>query len=194
MLGSVVAFCLVTGIIGAYALTRSDDEPGVALSESSQPFPSEAAPAEPTSSAAAATPSGGPTYGSAKTVTDADWTLTVNYLQCDIARLGTGSIAGTDAKGQYCVVNLTVKNGSNESTRFYSSGQQAFDAAGTVYRSDLVASTYSNYKDHQEFTEPISSGGTASGFLAFDLPKGKKIAKLELHAEFFDTGVVVQVS
>lgn len=196
MLGAVVAFCLVTGVIGAYALTRNNDEPSTALPQSSQPFPSQASAAadEPTSSAAAPTPSGGPTYGSTKTVTDAGWTLTVNYLQCDIARLGTGSIAGTDAKGQFCVVNLTVRNGSNESARFFSSGQEAFDSAGTEYRSSLVGSTYANYKDHPEFTESINPGATATGFVAFDLSKGKKIAKLQLHAELFDTGVVVQVS
>jgi hypothetical protein len=198
VVGVILAFCVVSSIIGIYAIHRGSDEVHKALaSYTPAPFPTEADPSSTDESAptgAAATPSGGATFGSAQTVTDSGWTLNIHYLQCDIPRLGSGSIAGEDAKGQYCVVNLTVKNGTNESTRFFSSGQQAFDSAGTEYRSDLLASTYANYKDHQDFVNPIAPGGTATGFVAWDMPTGKTIAKLQLHGELFDTGVVVQVS
>lgn len=143
--------------------------------------------------------SGGGGTGGAKPSTsvgqpiqDGKFEFRVNTVSCGVTRVGDGVLARTP-QGQYCVVNVSVKNTGSFAQVVDTISQKAFSSNGDSYRADVTASLASNGAT-STFTRGINPGDQVTGNIVFDVPKSATLAKLELHDTAASNGVVVQVS
>ncbi|MFC7479558.1 DUF4352 domain-containing protein [Luedemannella flava] len=134
-----------------------------------------------------------PTAGEIGTpVTDGVLQFTVVAVNCGLSEVGTQERHAT-ADGQFCVVNLTVRNVGTESRLFSDVFQRAFDTKDTEYRADSLAGGYAN-RGHRAFFTKVNPGDQLSGSIVFDIPKDTTLKRVELHDSPASTGVSVAVS
>lgn len=126
-----------------------------------------------------------------KAANDGKFRFTVTGMHCGVAQVGN-SLLGKKAQGEYCLVNVTVKNVGSSAQTFNSSEQSAVGEDGTKLSTDVVAETYVNDQD-QTFLEGINPGNQVKGTLVFDVPKGSRPASVVLHESAFTPGVKVPV-
>jgi hypothetical protein len=123
-------------------------------------------------------------------VRDGKFEFVVKSISCGHSHVGD-SIMGADAQGQFCLVKMSVKNIGNESQTFDDSSQYAFDANNKKFSADSEADLDMN---SDAWLADINPGNQPTGTVAFDMPKGDKIVKMELHDSPFSGGVAVNVS
>ena len=92
------------------------------------------------------------------------------------------------ASGQYCRVQIWVRNHANKKNMFAVSGQKAVDAKGREYDADTAADIYSGNPLTLKYINP---GIAITGFLWFDMPRGDVPKYIELHDSFWSSGVRV---
>lgn len=124
-------------------------------------------------------------------VRDGKFEFTVTSIQCGKPSVGDQYLSKT-AQGQFCLLNLTVKNIGNESQTFSDSGQLLFDAKGNKYSSDSGASFYAN-PSGSTFLNTINPGNSVTGAVVFDVPKDVTPTQAELHDSAFSGGVKVNL-
>ena len=126
-----------------------------------------------------------------KTVRDGKFAFTVTAVKCGIAQVGTGDILVQKAQGQYCRVSLKVENIGDEAQMMFASNQYLFDTKGRKFSADATANIYDD--SAKLMFEEINPGNSIKGFVYFDVPKGTKVSKLELHDSMFSGGVEVRL-
>ncbi len=124
-------------------------------------------------------------------VTDGDFQFTVKGIECGKKSVGTADF-GKKAQGEYCFVNLSVKNVGNKAGTFFGDNQKVFNAQGQEYAADTEAAIYVD--DSKSFLEDINPGNTLTGLIIFDVPKGTSPVKIELHSTLFSKGVTVDLT
>jgi hypothetical protein len=122
---------------------------------------------------------------------DGKFEFTVSSVKCGVAKVGDEFLNKT-AQGQFCEATMTVKNIGTEPQTFDGSNQKAKAADGTEYANDSEAELYANTAT-KTFLDQINPGNAVKGVVIFDIPKGAKIATLELHDSIFSGGVIVTV-
>lgn len=123
---------------------------------------------------------------------DGKFEFTVASMECGKASVGTNEYLTKQAQGQFCLVNVTVKNIGNEAQTFDSSSQYLYDAANAKFSADGTASLYANPQG-STFLNQINPGNSVTGILVFDLPKDKTPITAELHDSSFSGGVKVNL-
>jgi hypothetical protein len=123
---------------------------------------------------------------------DGKFEFVVKSVTCGKTRVGN-EVVGEDAQGVFCEVAVTVKNIGDEAQMFDGSSQKAFDAKGTRYSNDGTAELWAN-EGTSTFLEEINPGNQVAGRLIFDVPKGTKLTKVELHDSAFSGGVTINLS
>ena len=121
-------------------------------------------------------------------IKDGKFQFTVTGMQCGVKQVG-GEF-GQKAQGEFCLVNVTVKNVAGTAETFLDSTQQATDAKGNVYSVDSGAGIFAN-GESSVFLEQINPGNAVKGKLVFDVPEGTKLTAVVLHESTFTTGVKV---
>ena len=187
VIGAIVGFCLVVGIIGNALGGGTDTDTAAAPEDTAVQQP---AAGEPTKQAEKKPEKKVP--GLNTPVRDGKFEFTVKSVQCGKTEVGSEYL-NKQAQGQYCLVTLTIKNIGDKAQLFDSSSQQAYNAGGQEYKADGAAGIYAN-PNGETFLNEINPGNSVSGVLPFDIPKGQKLAKLELHDSPFSGGVEVSVS
>ncbi len=124
-----------------------------------------------------------------KPAVDGKFQFTVTGMKCGVPSVGPAEF-GEKAQGQFCLVDVTVKNVGSTAEVFSDMSQKAYDAKGTEFTSDSGAATWAN-KDHSTFLESINPGNAVDGKLVFDVPKGTKLASIVLHESTFTAGIKV---
>jgi len=124
-----------------------------------------------------------------KPAKDGKFEFTVTKMKCSVPSVGPADF-GQKAQGEFCLINVTIKNVGTSAEIFVDSSQQALDAAGATYSVDSGAAIYAN-KDSSTFLEQINPGNTVKGVLVFDVPKGTKLSSLILHESLFTPGIKV---
>ncbi len=124
-----------------------------------------------------------------KASVDGKFQFTVTGMKCGIAVVGPADF-GAKAQGQFCLVDVSVKNVGTTVEVFSDTSQKAYDAAGTEFTADSGAATWAN-KDHSTFLESINPGNQVKGKLVFDVPEGTKLTSIVLHESMFTAGVRV---
>lgn len=127
-----------------------------------------------------------------ETARDGKFEFTVAGVECGKASAGTNQYLTKQAQGQFCFVNVTVKNIGSEAQTFDSSSQYLYDAANAKFSADGTASLYAN-PEASTFLNQINPGNSVSGILVFDLPKDKTPTVAELHDSPFSGGVKVSL-
>ncbi|WP_229070993.1 DUF4352 domain-containing protein [Actinoplanes sp. DH11] len=122
---------------------------------------------------------------------DGKFEFTVSKVKCGVGKVGS-DLVGEKAQGEFCLIDVKVKNIGKEAQTFADSAQKAFDAEKVEYSVDSAAAIYVN-GESQLFLEEINPGNTAKGKLIFDVPAGTKLTSLELHDSIFSGGVTVSL-
>lgn len=159
------------------------------------PAPSKATPSASSKAAAAPKPSSTPAAKKPSapkvgaTVRDGKFAFTVRSVKCGIAKVGSNPYLQEKAQGQFCAVALTVKNIGDEAQSMFADNQVAYDTQGRKFAPNSMASMADD--SSQVLWEEINPGNSVKGTVYFDLPKGAKLASLELHDSMFSGGVKV---
>lgn len=120
---------------------------------------------------------------------DGKFQFTVTKMKCGVASVGPDGF-GEKAQGEFCLIDVQIKNVADTAEIFNDSSQQATDAKGAVYSVDSGAATYAN-GDASTFLEEINPGNTVKGVLVFDVPKGTKLTSVVLHESMYTAGIKV---
>jgi hypothetical protein len=123
-------------------------------------------------------------------VRDGKFEFTLTKMKCGAKKVGSAGLYDK-AQGEFCIVNITIKNIGDESQIFDSPTQKAFDAEGTQYSSDTQAEGYAN--PQSAVFEKINPGNQIKTQLVYDVPKGTKLTKMELHDSPLSGGVTVSL-
>ncbi len=123
---------------------------------------------------------------------DGKFEFTVASVECGKPSVGTNEYLTKQAQGQFCLVNVTVKNIGNEAQTFDSSSQYLFDASEAKFSADGTASLYANPQG-STFLNQINPGNSVSGVLVFDLPKDKTPVYAQLHDSPLSNGVKISL-
>ena len=126
-----------------------------------------------------------------KTVRDGKFAFTVTAVKCGIAQVGTNVYLTKKAQGQFCQVSLKVENVGNEAQMMFASNQYLFDTNGRKFSADPEANIYDDTA--KLMFEDINPGNSIKGYVYFDVPKGTKVSKLELHDSMFSGGITVRL-
>jgi len=97
--------------------------------------------------------------------------------------------ASAKAKGEFIIIEMTVRNISNE-TQTYFTGSQKLIAGGTHYGDSTDAELY---LPNSELTSQINPGSTIDTAVAFDVPPGTAPDALEVHDFAFSPGATVPI-
>jgi hypothetical protein len=100
---------------------------------------------------------------------------------------------GDTAQGEYTILHVTVTNIGSQPQTLDDSSQYIYDASGRKYDVSTSADIDLNSASGSDsvFFNDINPGNTVHGELAFDMPKGVKAVKAELHDSAFSGGVTV---
>jgi len=102
---------------------------------------------------------------------------------------------GTTAQGRFTELHLTITNIGNQSQTLDDSSQYVFDAAGRKFTANSEADIEANAGNGGgAFLNDINPGNTVRALILFDLPKGDKAVKAELHDSAFSGGVTVRLA
>jgi hypothetical protein len=122
-------------------------------------------------------------------VRDGDFEFRVHEITYGTAELADQSVT-RQASGQFCLVELTVRNVGDRPATFSDRYQRAFRADGEEYAVDSAAGVLAN-SDQQIFLNSINPGNTVTGVLVYDIPPDATITRLELRATPSGTGALV---
>lgn len=123
---------------------------------------------------------------------DGKFEFIVSGVECGKPSVGTNEYLTQQAQGQFCLVNVSVKNIGNEAQTFDSSSQYLFDASGAKFSADGTASLYANPQG-STFLNQINPGNSVNGVLVFDLPKDKTPVTAQLHDSPMSNGVKISL-
>jgi hypothetical protein len=123
---------------------------------------------------------------------DGKFEFTVTTVKCGATSVGS-DLLSEKAQGEYCLVDVTVKNIGDVPQMFDGSSQKAFDAKGAEYSHDGVAEMYAN-EGNATFLETINPGNQVKGRLVFDVPKDTALTEVMLHDSPFSGGVRVNLA
>jgi hypothetical protein len=121
--------------------------------------------------------------------TDGKFEFTLTGMKCGAKSVG-GDQLGNKAQGEYCILDVRIKNVGDSAETFNDMPQKAYDAAGAEYSADTEAGIYAN-TDQSTFLEEINPGNTVKGELVFDVPPGTKLTSVVLHESMLSAGVRV---
>jgi hypothetical protein len=158
-----------------------------------KPAPAKTATAAPKPATAAPKPAPKPKLVSqlGKPVRDGKFEFTVRSVKCGIAVVGDNPYLQEKAQGQFCAVRLSVENIGDEPQSMFADNQYAFDGKGRKFSANSTASLVD--ESSQVLWEEINPGNAVKGTVYFDVPKGAKLASLELHDSMFSGGVQVRL-
>lgn len=145
------------------------------------------------SSASASTSSSGSSAKAAgmnQPVRDGKFEFTVTGMDCSKTTIGSDGLT-KQAQGTWCIVSMTVKNIGDKAQMLDASSQKAFDAANRQYSTDSSAAMYLG--DTNTFLNQLNPGSSVQGQIAYDVPAGTKLTKLQLHDSPFSGGVDVNL-
>lgn len=138
----------------------------------------------------AAAPAAGPHIG--QPAADGKFRFVITRVSHATSVGDTSLGLGETAQGRFTVLHLRVTNISNQSQTLDDSAQYVYDARGRKFDANTTADLDANPGNNGGvFLNDINPGNSVSGVILFDLPRGDKAVKAELHDSVFSGGVVV---
>ncbi|HEX5017660.1 MAG TPA: DUF4352 domain-containing protein [Actinomycetes bacterium] len=121
-------------------------------------------------------------------IRDGKFEFDVKSMECGLKQVSSG-FSKEKAKGQFCVVTMTVSNIGDESQMFSDSDQYAYNAEGARYSADTGAGLALN-KGDKGFLPEINPGNSINNVkVVYDIPADQEIVELELHDSFLSDGI-----
>lgn len=123
---------------------------------------------------------------------DGKFEFTVTKMTCGQKTIGNNEFTQAKAQGEFCVMDVTIKNIGDEPQTLLADDQYVFNTSGQKYSySDKAWLALDEITD--VFLNEINPGNTVKGKIPFDVPKGTKVVKAELHDSSFSSGVEVDL-
>jgi hypothetical protein len=132
------------------------------------------------------------TAGIGDAVRDGKFEFVVKSVDCGETVLGNNEFLQEEAQGEFCILDVTVKNIGDEPQTFFGSDQLVFNEAGQKYNNDSSAE-FALDADGDTWLEEINPGNSLAGKIVFDVPVDTKLVKAELHDSAFSDGVEVSL-
>jgi hypothetical protein len=126
-------------------------------------------------------------------VRDGKFEFTVMSQECGIASVGN-QYSNKTAQGQYCKINLKVKNIGDKPQSLYSGSQKLFSSDNKEFSTDDTAMIYDNSNEQGVWLNNINPGNEVTGNLIFDIPNGVTPSSLKLFDSSFSGGVIVKLN
>jgi hypothetical protein len=123
---------------------------------------------------------------------DGKFEFTVSSVECGKVSVGTNQYLTKSPQGQYCLLNISVKNIGDQAQSLISSNQYLLNANGQKYSADDSATLY-NSPSGSSWYNNINPGNSVSGAIVFDVPKDQTPTAAELHDSAFSNGVKVNL-
>lgn len=123
---------------------------------------------------------------------DGKFEFTVSSVQCGQTSVGSNQYLTKTAQGQYCLLNVSVKNIGDQAQSLLSSNQYLLNASGQKYSADDTATLY-NAPNGTSWYNDINPGNSVTGAIVFDVPKDQTPTTAELHDSAFSNGVKVNL-
>ena len=117
-------------------------------------------------------------------VRDGQLEFTLTQWRCGVPEIGQG-FWSRQARGQYCLADLTVRNIGRESRTLFEPLITLYDTDGHRHNPDAAARFYLGNRSVWGSVDP---GETVSGTAAFDIPRSVQGDRLELHDGLFSGG------
>jgi Domain of unknown function (DUF4352) len=175
VVGAVVGVCCISS--GTAALVRSAMTANARADSRPQTEVQGAAPTRP---------------GLGQAVRDGQFEFVVRSVNCGQPTIDNGWLHA-EAKGQFCVAELTVTNIGTEPRNFGDGLQRATGASGEHYAADTGAGVVAN-GNGQAVWDVINPGITVTAKIVYDIPAGATITSLELHDGALSRGATVTLS
>lgn len=121
---------------------------------------------------------------------DGKFEFTVSSVECGKTSVGANQYLTKTAQGQYCLLNVTVKNVGDQAQSLLSSNQFLLNTSGQKYSADDMATIY-NAPNGTSWYNDINPGNSVNGAIVFDIPKDQTATTAELHDSAFSNGVKV---
>ena len=134
-----------------------------------------AAPAPGLSAETPGVPAGGP------------FELAATGLRCGVSQVGPDELEQR-AAGEFCLVDVRIRNIGDRPELFDSGAQRAFGADGVAYAVAEQAVVFLN-DGSRTLLEEIPPGATVAGVLPFDVPAGTKLVAVHLQGSVSMPGV-----
>jgi len=125
-------------------------------------------------------------------VKDGKFEFVVTSVSCGHTSVGRNFVT-KQPQGQFCIVDLSIRNIGTEGQAFADGWQKAVGPDGTTFGADTGAGVIANENANAWFTL-INPGNKITGKMVFDIPTDAGIAKLELHDSPLSGGITVTVA
>jgi len=172
--GIIVVLVIVGAIVSSGGDSTSNNTDNSSKSDSSES-------SEPTTS------------GIGQAARDGKFEFVVKSIKCGQTTVGTNEFLTEKAQGQFCLLNITVKNIGDEPQSLFADNQYLFNASGQKYSADSTATTYAAPEDSDTWYSEINPGNSVEGAIVFDIPKDQTPTSAELHDSAFSDGIKVNL-
>ncbi len=125
-----------------------------------------------------------------ESVRDGDLEFRVSRVDCGVPELGD-SFVFQAAVGQFCLVEMNVRNVGDEPATFSDEHQRAYGENDEEFAADSGAGVLAN-DQQQIFLNKINPGNQITGIVVYDIPPDASIVKIELKASEGSTGALVR--
>ena len=98
-----------------------------------------------------------------------------------------------EAQGEFCIVEMSVRNIGTDARRFADGSQKATGPEGHTYAADTGAGVVVNGNGNAVWNV-VNPGNAITAKIVFDVPVGGTLTSLQLHDSPFSGGVTVVVS
>lgn len=188
---SAIAALVILVIIGSSLGGKSNTSSSTTVTQASSTATTVTATSQ---ASTTSTPPAMPKIG--QPVSDGKFQFTITAFKCGISQITQvdDQYEVATAQGQFCTMNLTIKNTGNQAQSFDDSSQYIYDAAGKQYNDSTNGTIAANPSNSQFDVLPnVNPGISVSGVLAFDIPKGVVPTYAILHDSMFSGGAKVSL-
>lgn len=126
---------------------------------------------------------------------DGNLEFTVNEQKCNGEKtIGENQYAQAEAEGQFCRVNISIKNTGSSPVDLPLSAQRGLSPREESYSPDEAGTQYAQADQTKNYWyQQIAAGATVSGDLVFSMNGNEELVRVELHGEKNTPGVKVDL-
>ena len=124
---------------------------------------------------------------------DGKFEFTITAFECGATVVGTNEFLQEKAQGQFCIMDLNVKNIGDESQTLFTSDQKILNSEGQQFSNDTSAELAID-GNQDIWLQAINPGNFVQGQVVFDVPTGTNITKAELHDSALSNGIEVDLA
>lgn len=122
---------------------------------------------------------------------DGKFEFVVKGLQCGVMSVGDNPYLTKTPQGQFCLLNVSVKNIGNEKQSLFSANQKLLNGS-VEYSADDTATIYAAPNSSSWYSD-INPGNSVEGKIVFDVPKDVTPTTAELHDSAYSGGVKINL-